>query len=322
MQRIFSYLFIAVLLAAVPRLGVRSANAAETVTVGVVGAASSLIWLQYIAEDKKFYEKEGLKIDLISVSSSADAIRQITAGSLNIMIGGGLVDPIRASAKGSAVAVARIEGQVPPYALMAKASIKSLADLKGKTISVGGAQDITRIYVDRMLASVGIKSNEVDYVYAGATAPRFAALQSGAVDAAIVAPPYNFRGESVGLITLANVPEKVDLPFSGDQVDRNWASKNPDVLKRFFTAYGNAIKWFYDDANREEAEALLVKHASSTKEDAKQSYDFFRKIGYFEPTGKISRKKLSALYSALEELGEKDLPALNQLILPNVEIVD
>jgi NitT/TauT family transport system substrate-binding protein len=173
-----------------------------------------------------------------------------------------------------------------------------------------------------MLATVGVKSNEVDYVYAGATAPRFAALQSGAVDAAIVAPPYNFRGESVGLVALVNVPDKVDLPFSGDQVDKNWALKNPDLLRRFLTAYGNAIKWFYDDAIREEAEALLVKHARSTKEDAKQSYDFFRKIGYFEPTGKISRKKLSALYGALEELGEKDLPPLNQLILPGVEVTD
>jgi ABC-type nitrate/sulfonate/bicarbonate transport system substrate-binding protein len=322
MQKIASYVVVAMLLLATEHVAARPARAADTVSVGVVGAASALIWLHYIAEEKKLYEKEGLKIDLISVSSSADAIRQVTAGSLNIMIGGGLVDPIRAAAKGSAVAIARIEGQVPPYALMAKASIKSLGDLKGKTISVGGPQDITRIYVDRMLVSAGVKPNEVDYVYAGATAPRFAALQAGAVDAAIVAPPYNFRGANAGLVNLANVPDTVDLPFSGDQVDKNWAASRPDVLKRFLAAYGSAIKWFYDDANREEAEALLVKRANATKEDAQQSYAFFRRIAYFEPTGKISKKKLSALYGALEELGEKDLPPLNQVVLSGIELTE
>jgi ABC-type nitrate/sulfonate/bicarbonate transport system substrate-binding protein len=322
MRKLSSYFVVAALLLSSGNLFERSARAADTVSVGVVGAASALIWLQYIADDKKFYEKEGLKIDLISVSSSADAIRQITAGSLNIMIGGGLVDPIRAAGKGSSVAIARIEGQVPPYALMAKGSFKSLNDLKGKTISVGGPQDITRIYVDRMLVSAGVKPSEVDYVYAGATAPRFAALQAGAVDAAIVAPPYNFRAEGTGLVNLANVPDKVDLPFSGDQVDRNWAASRPDVLKRFLVAYGNAITWFYNDANRAEAEALLVKYANASKEDAKQSYDFFRKIGYFEPTGKISRKKLSALYVALGELGEKNLPPLDQVILPGTGLID
>lgn len=235
MQKALSGLVITLLLA-MQSLDIRPAKAADTVTVGVVGAASALIWLHYIAENKKFYEKEQLKIDLISVSSSADAIRQLTAGSLNIMIGGGLVDPIRASAKGSEVAIARIEGQVPPYALLAKSSIKSLGDLRGKTISVGGAQGITRIYVHRILASAGIKSNEVDYVYAEATAPRFAALQAGAVDAAIVASPYNFRGQDIGLVTLVNVLDKVDLFFSGDQIDKNWARSNPGILKRFLAA--------------------------------------------------------------------------------------
>ena len=65
---------------------------------------------------------------------------------------------------------------MPPYALLAKASIKSLADLKGKVISVGGPKDITRLYVDRMLAPQGLKTGDYDYVYAGATTARAQAL--------------------------------------------------------------------------------------------------------------------------------------------------
>ncbi len=294
-------------------------RAAEKVTVGVVGSASALIWLYYIAHDKGFFEKEGLAIDLVSVSSSADAIRQLTGGSLQILIGGGLIDPIRAAAKGSSVAIARIEGQSPPYALMGRRGLTGLKDLKGKTVSVGGATDITKVYVERMIATVGLKSGDLDFVYAGATAPRFAALQSGAVDAAIVAPPYNFAGAAAGLPNLGNVADLVkDLPFSGDQVDTRWAAANPATAKKFLSAYSRAIGWFYDEKNEQEAIDILIKNAKATPDDAKQSYAFFKAIQYFEPTGKISRRQIEQLFAALKQLGEEKLPSVDQVVVPGL----
>jgi hypothetical protein len=94
------------------------------------------------------------------------------------------------------------------------------------------------------------------------------------------------------------------------------------VAKRFLRAYGNAVTWFYGDKNRDEAEALLMKNTGATKDDARQSYDFFRKISYFEPTGKISRKKMNALFEALGQLGETQLPTLDQVVLPGTELTD
>ena len=315
-MRVYSKVFVGLLLM-VLLLPVRPARSAETVTVGVVGSASALIWLYYIAKENSLLEKEGLTIDLVSVSSSADAIRQLSGGSLNFLIGGGLVDPIRAAGKGSSVAIARIEGQSPPYALMGKREITSLKGLKGKTISVGGATDITKVYVERMLATAGLKGTDADFVYAGATAPRFAALQSGAVDAAIVAPPYNFMAEAAGLTNLGNVADTVkDLPFSGDQVDKRWAMEHLDTAKKFLAAYGRAVEWFYEEKNHQKAVDLLVKYAKATPTDAEQSYQFFKKIEYFAKTDKISKKQLSGLFSALKQLGEEKLPSVEDVTLP------
>jgi NitT/TauT family transport system substrate-binding protein len=300
----------------------RPARAAENVTVGVVGSASALIWLYYIAKDKSLFEKEGLAIDLVSVSSSADAIRQLTAGSLHFLIGGGLIDPIRAAAKGSSAAIARIEGQSPPYALMGKRGLTGLKDLKGKLVSVGGATDITRVYVERTVATVGLKPSDLDFVYAGASAPRFAALQAGAVDAAIVAPPYNFVGAAAGLPNLGNVADFVkDLPFAGDQVDTRWATANPGTAKRFLSAYGKAIDWFYDERNQQEAVDILVRNAKTTPDDAQQSYTFFKSIKYFEPTGKISRRQLEQLFAVLKQLGEEKLPSVDQVVVPGISVL-
>ena len=92
----------------------------------------------------------------------------------------------------------RLEVQAPPYSLLAKPAIKSIGELKGKLISVGGAKDITRIFVERMLEPNGVKPGEFDMTFAGATSARFSALQAGAVDAAILTPPFNFHAQSAG----------------------------------------------------------------------------------------------------------------------------
>ena len=142
--------------------------------------------------------------------------QQLAAGSINFAINTGLVDPIRAIEKGAAAAIVRIEVQGPPYILLGRPSIKSMKELKGKTVSLGGAKDITRIFVERMLEADGVKPGEFDMVFAGATSARFAALQSGAVDAAILAPPFSFRAESAGFSNLGLTIDYVkDLPFAG-----------------------------------------------------------------------------------------------------------
>ena len=98
-------------------------------------------------------------------------------------------------------------------------SIKSLKDLKGKTVSIGGQKDVTRIYLDRMLEPNGLKDSDVDLVYAGASSARLAALESGAVDAAILTSPYNFNAASDGFPVIGRTADYItDLPQNG--IDR------------------------------------------------------------------------------------------------------
>src|SRR6185436_7317582 len=105
-----------------------AASAAEAVTVGTVGQASANLWPVFIALDKGFFAAEDLKVDVVYVQSSAQLVQQITAGSLDICISTGLVDAMRAISMGSPVAIARVDVQAPPYALIAKPAIKRLAD--------------------------------------------------------------------------------------------------------------------------------------------------------------------------------------------------
>jgi NitT/TauT family transport system substrate-binding protein len=297
------------------------ARAAEQkVTLGMVGQASANVWPVLIGIDKGFFAAEGIKPDLVYVQSSAALVQQVTAGSLGVAMSTGLADPLRAVGMGAPIAIVRIEVQAPPYDLVAKPSIKSLSELKGKVISLGGPKDITRIYVERMLEPNGVKRGQFDMVFAGATAARTSALMAGAVDAAILLPAFNFKAIEAGFHSLGLTVDYVkDLPFTGTAVNVAWANAHKATLEKLLRAENRGAAWFEDGKNRAEAVRILQTASGLTKDDVEKSYDFFRNGHFFEPTGKVSRGKLTALAKAMESLG--DLPgALNvdKVMLPGV----
>jgi ABC-type nitrate/sulfonate/bicarbonate transport system substrate-binding protein len=232
----------------------------------------------------------------------------------------GLADPLRAVGMGAPISIVRIDVQAPPYDLVAKPNIASMKDLKGKLISLGGPKDITRIYVERMLAANGVKSGEFDMVFAGATTARASALLAGAVDAAILLPPFDFQAITKGFNSLGLTVDYVsDLPFSGTTVNNTWASANKATLEKLLRIKNKSVAWFEDDNNRTESFRILKGASGLSEDDVEKAYDFFRKGHYFEPTGKVSRSKLENLARAMESLG--DLPGaldINKALLPGV----
>jgi NitT/TauT family transport system substrate-binding protein len=296
------------------------AHAADVVSVGSVDATSANLWPLHIALQNGFFDEAGLKIDLVFAQSNASVIQQLAAGSYSVAPSAGMVDPIRAIDKGAPVALVRIVIQAPPYALLARPEIKRIEDLKGKTIIIGGAKDITRIFTERMLEPHGLKSGDYDYVFAGATSARFAALKSGAVDAALLTVPFNFFAESAGYTNLGFTFDYLpDMPFAGVAVNRDWAAANTGVLRRFLDAYTRGVLWFDDPKNREAAVKIQVDTSKIEQGDVEKAYNFLHDKDLFEPTGQVSKRKVGNVIDALRDLG--DLPAdftVDRLLLPGV----
>jgi ABC-type nitrate/sulfonate/bicarbonate transport system substrate-binding protein len=301
------------------------ADAAEKITVGMTGPPTALGWPFEIAIEKGFFAAEGITIDRIAAPSSAAVVLQATAGQLDLTIQGAFVDVIRAAEKGAPLAIVRITVQTPPYELLAKPSIKSLKELKGKTVSIGGQKDVTRIYLNRMLEPNGLKDSDVDLVYAGASSARFSALVSGAVDAAMLTSPYNFNAVTEGFPVVGRTADYItDLPQNGTVVNRNWAAGHMDTVRKVMAVLQKGTDWFYDRANRQEAIDILVRVGRLKPDEVAKSYDFFRDGKFFEPTGAVSKAKLRTVTKTLESLG--DLPSnvdLDKLFLAGVtKVVD
>ena len=299
------------------------AAAAEKITLGAVGSATAIYWPFFVGQAKGFFAAEGIELDIVYAQSSAAIMQQLAANSVDVTIGGGLVDPIRAIEKGAPLAVARILVQAPPYTLVAKPAIKSIPDLKGKTISIGGAKDITKIYIERMLAPSGLKDGDYDLVFAGSTGARYSALQAGAIDATLLTAPLNFQSKAAGFSQLGEASTFLpDLPFVGLIVNRNWAAANPQLLQKLLAATTKSVLYVQDKANRAESVKIMADVSRIKLDEVEASYDYFR--DYFENTGNVSKASLGKMIGALRQLG--DIPGAfdtERLLMPGVaRVVD
>jgi ABC-type nitrate/sulfonate/bicarbonate transport system substrate-binding protein len=298
---------------------------AEKVVVGTTGPPGALGWPFEIAIAKGMFAAQNIEIDRVAAPSSAAVVLQITTGALDMSVQGAFVDVMRAVEKGAPLAILRIMVQTPPYELLAKPSIRSLKELKGKTISIGGQKDVTHIYLNRILEPNGVADSDVDLVYAGASSARLTALESGAVDAALLTSPYNFTAASDGFSVIGRTADYItDLPQNGTVVNRNWAAGHMDTVRRFLVALQQAAEWFMDRRNRTEAIDILVTVGKLKPDEVEKSYEFFRDGEFFEITGAVSRSKLRTVIKVLQSLG--DLPGnmdLDRLFLPGVtKVVD
>jgi ABC-type nitrate/sulfonate/bicarbonate transport system substrate-binding protein len=302
----------------------QAAQTADKIVAGTLGGQAPL-WPFYIAVHKGFFAAEGIDLELNFAHSGVAVIQQLTAGSLDVALSVGITEPIHAIDKGAPLALIRVVGDAAPYVLMGKPGLKTIADLKGKTVSISRVGDISSVYFERMMAANGLNKGDYDVISAGVAASRYAALRAGVADAAWLLPPLNFHAAATGYITLGLAANYVkDLPFTGMAVLKRWAAAHVPVAKRLLSATDRSIAWFADASHRGEAIDLLVKVAHASTEDAEASYDYLRRIEYFEPSSKVSRTKLRNLIELEKRAGNVDPGlAIDRLVMPGItELTD
>jgi NitT/TauT family transport system substrate-binding protein len=110
-----------------------------------------------------------------------------------------------------------------------------------------------------------------------------------------------------------------ELAFSGTVVNKAWAARSADLLKRVLAAQSKSTEYLYDSKNRAEVANILAKVSGQKLEDVDKSYDFFTTNNFFDRTGKISRAKMTALIEALVGLGDvKTAGNIERFLLPGV----
>ena len=283
------------------------ARAETKIVVGIVSHGTSQ-WPQYVAEDLGWLKNEGLTLDMVSVGSGT--AQQLAVGAIDLAHSG-FPEFIRAANQGAHIKIVISDISAPPYTVFAKPAIKTIAGLRGKTISIGGIKDVTLIYMKPLLASAGLTAADVDFVFAKSAGDRFSALMAGAVDAAILNPPTSFRAAERGFAALGEIKSYLpEFPFTMWGANTDWAARNKSALVTFSRQYLAAVRWLYDPANKGQAVRILLKYAKQSDKDASDSYDYyFGALHGFSLDGLLGEDAYRKMTDGMIELGDLVPPA-------------
>jgi NitT/TauT family transport system substrate-binding protein len=283
--------------------------APRTIAVGLTSKTAS-DWSLYVADKMGFFAKNGLAPDVIVTGSSAANAQQLTGGSVDI----GEVSTtqiIEAILGGAPIVSFLNRTNNAPYLILGKKGLTSISQLRGKTIIVGGPNDVTLVFMNTVLAAYKMTPDDVTYTFAGGTGERFAALFSGTVDAAILLPPFSFRASSAGYPTLDRVQKYFPVfPFDTFSVRTDFAKKNPDVVTAYAKSILQGVAWLYDPANRSKAISILADETNTSADDSAKTYDFFiTQAKYYNRTGVMSNSDLAPVIAALLKTDQLKPPA-------------
>jgi NitT/TauT family transport system substrate-binding protein len=258
----------------------KSAESADRIRIGVSNYNLSNLTVG-VAQTKEFFKQEGIDAEIIRMNPNV-ATMALVGGDVGYTTLIGSV--IGANLKGAKLKMIACSQDRTPLALVGKAELKSVKDLKGRTIGVGSYGSTPDIVARMIVKHFGIDPDtEIKVLALGSDAARLAALKEGVVDVIIVAPPVDFEGQKMGFNILIRAGEVFRFPYNGLGTSVRKISENPDEVKRVLRALIKANGFIRK--NKEGTVRVLVDWAKTKPEFATAAYD--SSVGVFSADGSI-----------------------------------
>ncbi|HEY1502878.1 MAG TPA: ABC transporter substrate-binding protein, partial [Stellaceae bacterium] len=258
---------------------VRAAKSVNTAWAFIpldVGAAQG-IWAKY-----------GLDVEISGLGGDAKLQQALASDSVDFGLGSG---PSMAFAvKGSPVVAVAAFAEEPrniSVVIAPNSSIKSVADLKGKLISVTTAGSLTDWLVHRLSVQEGWGTDGVRTVALGGFEPSVPALKTGQIDGIMAATEAGYLLEERGEGRILVGMEKYAPKFHTHVVfaRKDLVTSNPDVVNRFLKGFFASIAFM--KANKEETSKVAEAVLHESPQVASKTYDYeismLEDDGHFDP---------------------------------------
>ena len=227
----------------------------------------------FIALHRGFLKDENLELELPAMLPNI-AHNALLSGEVEYH---GVADSaLRLAAKGAPLKSIFFSARLPNYFLMAKPSIKSVSDLRGKLVAVsrfGGTTDLA--------ARVALQANGLDpqkdvvLIMIGLGNTRNAALMAGSVDANIANPPDNSMLKQKGFRELLFLGDAMEFPSNGFTTTERRLTENRDQVKRLLRAFYRGL--LFSRENPEESIKIVEREWKLDPAMARDSYQSIMK---------------------------------------------
>ena len=136
-----------------------------------------------------FAAKHGLKVQILQIKAGATLIKALIAGEID-SVDMGAAEAIVAGVRGTGVKIVGCTWPGVPQVVLAKAEIKTLADLKGKNVAISSPGSLPDLLFRGMLDAANIPFADVKLATQGADLDRYKSLVAGITDAAVVSNEF------------------------------------------------------------------------------------------------------------------------------------
>lgn len=214
-----------------------SAIALEKVQI-VIGGAGSIYYLQPdVAKALRFFENEGLEVEILNVKGGSEAAISLLSGSVDFTFND-FPHVLKAMQQGKRLPmIASIAKQIGVTVLVSekyRTKIRSVKDLKGYRIGVASPGSGTHTIAIFMLKKFGLSPDDAQFIGTG-VGPMVPALLEDKIQAGVFGEPHTSilmtSGKAFPLIDLATTKGTKDLLGYNDAQSRGLLTR-PDVIAK------------------------------------------------------------------------------------------
>jgi NitT/TauT family transport system substrate-binding protein len=212
-------------------LTVKPSLAIDNLRVACPSFSSTSVFSLVIAQKEGYFKEEGLNVELLSIRGEI-AIRTTLAGDVDFFTNAG--SALAAAVRGVAVRLVTVFQDKPSWDLIAQPDIKSVAQLRGKTIAIMSPEGSLAVVAREMLRKNGLDpSKDVNLVTMGGDEVRFPALQTKSIQATLFNTSMSIKAQKDGFSKLGNASEYANLIEGGLATSQDKIKQNQDKILRF-----------------------------------------------------------------------------------------
>ena len=254
-----------------------------------------------VARQRGFMREQNLDIKFLLTRSEVDRAA-LASGNVDYTLRAG--SSFVSAARGLPIKIVLLGTMRPFWGLVVRPEVKSVNELKGKSLGVPGLLGSQQISAKFILKHYGLDPDR-DVVYRVVdTGTRIAAMLSGTIDSSMMDYGEAFRAKKAGLKFLVNAADLHGLIAGGLAVNLKKLKEQPDQVRRMLKAMAQALRYIQE--NPEGTQQVMMSWLKLDREMAADIYQMAK--NNYTKNGMVDEPTLNALVTAmLAEAGIKNV---------------
>jgi NitT/TauT family transport system substrate-binding protein len=209
-----------------------------------LSATQAALWL---AKDAGAFQRHGLDVDLIYISTGTKMVQALVGGDIKIGQVGGAA-PLGARLRGAEIKIIAVAFNTLALSMITQTDIRAMTDLKGKRLGISRFGSNTDFGTRYLLKKHNIADRDVTFLQFGEAQAIFAALQSGAIHGGVLSYPTTATAIRKGFKELVDFSDiGIEFPNSEVVVTDRFLQTQPDMARRFLMGYAEGLHRYKTD---------------------------------------------------------------------------